>query len=129
MADVGPGAHELGGRDPGDRGSLTVHDRVAERIAARAALDTVGVRRHSSGLDKLTGHALPKTDVSIAGGRVRVTVEVAVPWAHQLSTVSAAVRDNVTSALTHLAGLHVDGVDVAVAAITHDVTAGGRRVQ
>lgn len=114
--------------DPGERGALIVHDRVAERIAAKAALDTAGVQRHASGLDKLTGRSLPHTHVSIAAGRVRATVDIAVPWSSQLSAVSAAVRDNVTFALAHLAGLQVDGVDVAVAAIT-SAAATGRRVQ
>lgn len=115
-------------RDPGGRGSLTVHDRVAEQIAAKAALDTAGVRLQSSGLGKLTGRTTPRTHVSIAGGRVRAKVDIAVPWSYQLSAVGAAVRANVTFALSHLAGLQVDGVDVVVAAVTSDTPA-GRRVQ
>ena len=114
--------------DPGERGALIVHDKVAERIAAQAALDTAGVQRRASGLDKLTGRSLPHTHVSIAAGRVRATVDIAVPWSCTLSAVSAAVRDNVSFALAHLAGLQVDGVDVAVTAITSTV-ATGRRVQ
>lgn len=125
MADHLPGA----GDEPGERGSLTVHDRVAEQIAAKAALDTAGVRLHATGLDKITGHTKPKTHVSIAAGRVRATVDVAVPWSYQLSAVSAAVRANVTFALTHLAGLQVDGVDVAVAAVTRDDASTRKRVQ
>ncbi|MFP5078699.1 Asp23/Gls24 family envelope stress response protein [Rhizobium sp. YIM 134829] len=117
------------GSDPGDRGSLTVHDRVAEQIAAKAALDTTGVQLHASGLNKLTGRTTPKTQVSIAGGRVRATVDIAMPWSYHLSAVGAAVRANVTFALSHLAGLQVDGVDVAVTAITHDDTATRKRVK
>lgn len=116
-------------RDPGGRGSLTVHDRVAERIAAKAALDTAGVRSHATGLDKITGRTTPKTHVSIAAGRVRATVDIAVPWSCQLSAVGAAVRANVTFALTHLAGLQVDGVDVAVAAVARDDASPRKRVQ
>jgi uncharacterized alkaline shock family protein YloU len=118
----------LTGNEPGERGSLTVRDRVAERIAAKAARDTAGVRRQSSGLDKLTGRSMPKTHVSIADGRVRARIDIAVPWSSQLSAVSAAVRANVTFALAHLAGLQVDGVDVAVASITSNTTE-ARRVQ
>ena len=125
MADTPPPV----GRDPGDRGSLTVHDRVAEQIAAKAALDTAGVQLHASGLDKLTGRTKPKTHVSIAAGRVRAKVEIAVPWSYHLGAVGAAVRANVTFALSHLAGLQVDGVDVTVAAVTtHDATT-RKRVQ
>lgn len=125
MADTAPA--DAG--DPGDRGSLTVHDRVAEQIAAKAALDTAGVRLHSSGLDKLTGRTKPKTHVSIAAGRVRAKVDIAVPWSYQLSAVSAAVRTNVAFALSHLAGLQVDGVDVAVAAVTTNEATTGKRVR
>ena len=124
MADTAPPV----GRDPGGRGSLTVHDRVAEQIAAKAALDTAGVRVHATGLNKLTGRTTPKTHVSIAAGRVRAKVDIAVPWSYELSVVGAAVRANVTSALSHLAGLQVDGVDVVVAAVISD-TAPERRVQ
>ena len=106
-----------------------MHDRVAEQIAAKAALDTAGVRLHASGLDKLTGRTTPKTHVSIAAGHVRAKVDVCEPWGYQLSAVGAAVRANVTFALAHLAGLHVDGVDVAVAAVTGDDTGTGKRVQ
>ncbi|MFB1299334.1 Asp23/Gls24 family envelope stress response protein [Mycobacterium sp. pW049] len=115
--------------DPGARGALTVHDRVAEQIAAKAALDTAGVRPYATGLDKITGNTKPKTHVSIAAGRVRAKVDIAVPWSYQLSAIGAAVRANVTFALTHLAGLQVDGVDVAVAAVTTDVASTRKRVQ
>jgi uncharacterized alkaline shock family protein YloU len=124
VADTLPSAAQ----DPGARGSLTVLDRVAEQIAAKAALDTAGVRLQASGFDKITGRSKPKTRVSIAAGRVRAKVDIAVPWSYPLGAVGAAVRANVTLALTHLAGLHVDGVDVVVAAVTDD-SAAGRRVQ
>ena len=116
-------------RDPGGRGSLTVHDRVAEAIAAKAALDTAGVRLQASGLDKLTGRTRPKTHVSSAAGRVRAKVDIAVPWSYQLGAVGAAVRANVTFALSHLAGLQVDGVDVAVTAVSSTDATTGKRVQ
>ena len=125
MADTPPSV----GRDPGERGSLTVHDRVAEQIAAKAALDTAGVQFHARGLDKLTGRTTPKTQVSIAGDRVRATVDIAVPWSYHLGAVGAAVRANVTFALSHLAGLQVDGVNVAVAAVTTPAATTRKRVQ
>ena len=128
MAEPLPKPLPKNGGDPAVRGSLTVHDRVAERIATRAALDTAGVRSRSSGLDRVTGRSTPRTRVSIAGGRVRASVDVAVPWSYQLSTVGAAVRGNVTWALAQLAGLHVDGVDVAVEVVARDATA-ARRVR
>ncbi|KKF00512.1 MULTISPECIES: Asp23/Gls24 family envelope stress response protein [Mycolicibacterium] len=125
MADTAPA---LDG-DPGERGSLIVHDRVAEQITAKAALDTAGVRPHASGLAKLAGRGTPKTHVSIAAGRVRAKVDIAVPWNYPLSAVAADVRANVTFALSHLAGLQVDGVDVAIAAVTTHDASTRKRVQ
>ncbi len=119
------------GDDPGSRGSLVVHDRVVERLAARAALNTAGIRPHSGGLDKLTGRDLPRVRVQIAGDRVHAGLDVAVAWPSPLPTVTAAVQRNVADALTAWAGLHVDAVDVAVLSVVTDTDGQhtGRRVQ
>ena len=115
LPDAGRPAPELG--DPGTRGALTIHDKVIQRLATRAALDTAGVQRHSGGIDKLTGRDLPRVHVQIAGDRVRAGIDVAVAWAWPLPTVTADVQANVTHALTAWAGLHVDAVDVSVPAV------------
>lgn len=108
--------------DPGARGTLTVHDRVVERLAARAALETPGVRHHSSGLNKLIGRDLPRVRVRIAGDRVRAGLDVAVMWPVSLPAVSADVQLNVTTALTTWAGLHVDAVDVSVLSVVAEMS-------
>ena len=116
--------------DPGRRGALIIRDKVAQRIAAKAARDTPGVQARAAVLDKLTGRELPKVDIMIAADRARAAVDVAVPWPHPLTTVTAAVRDNVARALSTMTGLRVDGVDVTVAAVvTPSDASPARRVQ
>lgn len=96
---------------------LIIRDKVAEHIAARAALDTPGVQPRAAVLDKLTRRDLPKVTMMISADRARAAVDVAVPWPRPLVTVAAAVRDNVAHALSELIGLHVDGVDVTVSSV------------
>jgi uncharacterized alkaline shock family protein YloU len=100
--------------DPAHRGGLTIRDKVVDRVASYAAATTPGVVRHASGLDRVTGRDLPRTDVTVAGGHVRAQVHVAVAWPQSLPTVTAAVRSRVTEQLRSLVGLVVDAVDVSV---------------
>ena len=103
--------------DPGERGSLAVRDKVAQRIAVHAALATPGVQPHAAGLDKLTRRELPRARVDISASHVRAHLTIAVAWPQPLAEVGAAVQRNVTQALTDAAGFHVDGVDVAIEAV------------
>jgi uncharacterized alkaline shock family protein YloU len=106
--------------DRGNRGTLVVKDRVAQRIAVRAARDTAGVLPQDARMTKLIGRELPKVTVMISADRVRAAVDVAVPWPCPLTDVGAAVRQNVGTALHRLAGLQVDGVDVTVSKVVSE---------
>lgn len=108
-------------QDVGQRGSLTIRDKVVQRVAERAALDTSGVQSHAAGLNKLTGRELPRATVYISATRIRAHLDIAVTWPHSLPAVGAAVQRNVTDALTECIGLTVDGVDVSIETV---VTAG-----
>lgn len=110
-----PGGPE--GDEPGQRGSLEVRDRVVERLAQRAALDTPGVTPRGAKLAGLSGRELPRVQVQVKGGRVRAAVELAVAWPTPCTTVAAAVRSEVTTVLRDLAGLGVDAVDVTVSTV------------
>ena len=114
--------------DPGNRGELTVRDKVAQRLAVHAARLTDGVHQHSAGLTKITGRELPRATVAIAGDRARVQVNIAVAWPEPAVVVGAAVQRNVVEALRDYAALTVDRVDVAVDAVL-PVTAPSRTVQ
>lgn len=115
--------------DPGERGRLTVQDKVVDRVAGYAAVTTPGVVRHASGLDKVTGRDLPRTDIDVSGGHVRAHVAIAVAWPHSLPSVAAAVRERVTEQLSTLVGLSVDAVDVAVPTVVLDNSPPERVVQ
>ena len=115
--------------DGGQRGSLRIADKVAQRLAVHATVGTPGVARRAAGLDKLTGRALPSAQVSVASNRAAAHLKVAVTWPHPLAEVAAAVQRNVADALHVLGGLQVDRVDVTVSHLSvTDVTA-PRRVQ
>ncbi len=113
--------------DAARRGALHVRDKVIDHIAAHAASTTEGVIRYSSGLDRVTGRALPRTEATVAGGHVRAYVEIAVAWPRSLPEITAAVRSNVTEQLSSLAGLTVDAVDVAVATVVVSTTSSDDR--
>ncbi|MDG3013668.1 Asp23/Gls24 family envelope stress response protein [Speluncibacter jeojiensis] len=98
----------------GERGSLTIRTKVAQRLAVRAALDTPGVLVHAAGLDKFTGRDLPRARVVISANRVRAHLFLAVSWPQSIPQVARAVQHNVADALSDYAGLHVDGIDIAV---------------
>lgn len=114
--------------DPGERGSLVVRDKVAQRVAMHAALATPGVQPHAAGLDKLTGRELPRARVVVSATRVRAHLTIAVTWPQSLAAVAKNVQDNVTRALTDSAGFEVDGVDVAIEAVVVDSEDHSRRV-
>ncbi len=117
MAD--PGSANLPARtaDPGSRGSLSIKDKVYERLAELAAISTDGVVRHASGLDRVTGRELPRVQAHADRGRVRAEIDIAVAWPHSVAAVSAAVRASVTDQLGRGIGMHVVRVDVRVPTI------------
>jgi len=52
-----------------------------------------------------------------------------VAWAVPLATTAASVRERVRSRVHELVGLDVDGVNVTVAKVVHEVRTSERRVQ
>jgi uncharacterized alkaline shock family protein YloU len=112
-----------------DAGTLVIKDKVVQRVAMRAALDTPGVAPHAAGIDKLTGRSLPRARVYLSATRVRAHLDLAVTWPHSLPDVGSAVQRNVSEALHDCVGLTVDGVDVAVEAIITDVPTPARTLQ
>ena len=115
--------------DGGQRGSLRIGDKVAQRLAVHAAISTPGVARRGGGLHALTGRDLPTARVNVASNRAAAELTVAVTWPHPLAEVATAVQRNVADALHALAGLVVDRVDVAVSHLSVTDTTAPRRVQ
>jgi uncharacterized alkaline shock family protein YloU len=110
--------------DPGVRGRLSVRQRAVQQWARQAALAIDGVVQHRRGIDKMTGHELPKTDVVLAGDHVQASVDIAVEWGRPLAATALAVQSRVAETLTTMGGLHVDVVDVHVASVTASRDAG-----
>lgn len=113
---------------PADRGRLVIADKVVQRIASRAAGDVEAVTDNRSGWSKVVGRSLPRTTAKVAGGHVRIGVDVAAAWPAPLGALSARVRDHVTERVETLTGMPVVAVDVTVVDVVH-VDAEARRVR
>ncbi len=114
---------------PEERGRLEIAEQVVQRVAAIAACEVPGVRRVGSGLEGVVGRRYPKVQAQVAGGHVRVRVDIAVGWPAPLARTAAAVRTRVRERLSALVGLTVDVVDVTVATVEVPTRADERRVQ
>lgn len=99
-----------------------------ERIATFAAGEIPGVQRTGSSLGGVIGHQYPSANAQVAGGHVKISIELAVVWPTPLAATAKSVRDRVRSQLEDLAGLTVDRVDVTVAKVTQHQPQPERRV-
>lgn len=118
--------------EAGRRGTLTVGDRVVQRIAEAAALSVDGVAPSDDtvgAVGSALGRAYPRVDCDVAGDRVRVEARIATRWPLPAATVAEQVRDHVTERLQALAGVTVDGIVVTVAKVVRPETQERRRVR
>ena len=104
---------------PEERGTLTIADRVVERIASIAASEVPGVADIGSGWTQIVRRSLPTSQARVAGGRSRIGVDIAAVWPAALDELAAAVHSHVTERVFALTGVAVDGVDVTVADVVH----------
>ena len=116
-------------RAPDDRGRLKISDHVVERVAMIAASEIGGVVSTGTGFDQILGRRYPKADASVARGRTRIQVDIAIAWPHALADVSAQVRQRVRERVSDLVGLTVDAVDVTASKVVHASQPEQRRVQ
>ncbi len=105
---------------PAVRGRLTVSERVVVNVARLATREVGGTVVTGS---RALGHGLPRVRADVAGGRTRVSVQVAVAWPYRLPVIAEQIRDAVAARVHELTGLIVDGVEVVVAAVIppHDI--------
>jgi len=114
------------GPDPGARGSLTVSDRVVQKVAVTAAARVAGVATATSGL---LGRDLPRASAHIHGTRAQVEVDVALAWPAPAAHTAQRVRDAVGDAVARYAGIVTDRVDVRVVAVTDPAPVAAERVR
>ena len=114
---------------PNERGDLEIAGRVVQKVASIAAGEVRGVVSTGSGFDQLRGHRYPSADATVAGGRARIRVDLAVQWPYSLAQVCAQVRDHVGARVHELVGLTVDAVDVTVSQVVHASEPESRRVR
>ncbi|MFI7604258.1 Asp23/Gls24 family envelope stress response protein [Micromonospora sp. NPDC049366] len=108
-------------------GRLHIHDRVVEKIAARAARE---IAEAGSAAPRVLGRTLPwsgrlgtrsadldappKASVEVEGSVSRIELSIGVRWPASIPDVAARVRDQVRTRVSHLTGLHVQEVEITV---------------
>lgn len=101
-------------------------------VAAQSALEVDGVANASdvSGrVARLLGRDYPRTAVTVAGQRARLTLEIALLWPRPASEVAAAVRDRVREQLASLLDIQADSVAVEVRRVVQARQHEGARVR
>ena len=113
---------DRGAGDPGDRGSLTIADRVVEKVASQAVTEVdLATGAPRSLLGRRVGAQDPdrraRADARVDGDLVSVSVSLAVQWPAPVRQVAAQVREHLTTRISELTGLQVAEVDVDVPAL------------
>ncbi|MDN5757820.1 MAG: Asp23/Gls24 family envelope stress response protein [Tomitella sp.] len=112
--------------EPGERGSLTIRDRVVSRIATTEALEVDGVVALADGLDRVRGRSLPRALALIQDDDTAVVgVHIATRWPVTLTTVMLSVQRRVSDRVHALTGLRPTRVDVTVDRIVASATESG----
>ena len=124
---------ERSATDPGERGRLSIADRVVERVAGHAVTlvpHAVAAPRRILGV--AVGQARPDDEahvhVTVHGAVAWIDVAMAVAWPHPVHEAAQAARRQVQRDVEHITGIRVERVDIEVTSL--DVpTAAARRVR
>jgi uncharacterized alkaline shock family protein YloU len=108
---------------PQERGRLTVHDRVVEKVAGYAVTfvtDAAAAPRRLLGVN--IGRARPDDAASVQAqvqdDIATVQVAIAMRWPRSVQNVADEVRERIRSEVTAITGVRVDHVDVKVVSMT-----------
>ena len=112
--------------DPAVRGSLTVGDRVVQKVALAAAARVPGVATATS---SLLGRDLPRASAHTHGTRARVEVDIALAWPAAAASTAQRVRHAVGDAVARYAGVRAERVDVRVVGVADPAPATTVRVR
>lgn len=118
---------------PEQRGSLTIADRVVERMAATiaseveqvggAARRVLGVTAGREDADKA-----PRVTAQIRGHACSLRVRLSVCYPHPVGEVTERVRRQLVDRIATLAGLQVRTVDITITAL-HPQSTARREIQ
>lgn len=105
--------------EPGERGSLTVADRVVERVAGHAVTlvdDAIAAPRRVLGLN--VGQARPDDhphlQARVEGSTATVETSIAVRWPASVHSVVGETRRRIRAEVARIADVRVDHIDVDV---------------
>jgi uncharacterized alkaline shock family protein YloU len=119
--ETGSAYPELG--DPGERGGLTVADRVVERVAGYAVTlveGTSAAPRRVLGVS--VGGSRPDreaaVDARVDGRTATVEATVTVAWPSSVRSVAARLREQIRDDVARMTGVHVAHVDLDVVSMT-----------
>ena len=119
--------------EPGDRGELTIADRVVERVAGYAATQVPGASaapRRVLGIN--VGDARPDGEAAVQarvdGRTATIEATIAVEWPRSVREVTRQFREQVRADVLHLTGVRVAHVDIEVVSLPAHAAA-ARRVQ
>lgn len=116
-AGVGSALPELG--DPAERGSLTVADRVVERVAGHAVTLVEGA---SAAPRRLMGVAVggdrpdkeASVDARVDGHTATIEATVAIGWPASVRTVTTRLRQRLRDDVERITGVRVAHIDIDV---------------
>lgn len=119
--------------DPGERGELTIEDRVIERVAGYAATQVDGVSaapRRVLGIN--VGDARPDDEAAVKarvdGHTATIEATIAVEWPNPVLAVAEKLRKRVRDEVLRLTDVHVAHIDIDVVNLPAPVSR-SRRVQ
>lgn len=119
--------------EPADRGTLTIADKVVERVAGFAVTCVDGASaapRRLLGIN--VGQARRDSEAAVTarvdGHTATVHATVAITWPSSIRAVAAQVREQVRADVDRITGLRVAQVDLEVVDLPSD-SAPVRRVQ
>lgn len=118
---AGDASAELG--DAAERGSLTIDDRVVERVAGHAVTLVEGASAAPRRVLGVTvGEARADTEASVEarvdGHTATIDATVAIGWPASIGAVSARLRERIRQDVERMTGVRVDHIDIDVVSLS-----------
>lgn len=105
---------------PAERGITTLAPRVVEKVAAHAAGEVAqvfGLSRTLAG--RTLGAERVRAEADLDGHVAVLRLDLGAGFPAPLIPLTRTVREHVTNTVQTLCGLHVDHIDVTIAALRH----------